>query len=501
MCGMRRDQIHPFRSYLLLLPLLVLPVVIIAGVGVFAYKAINHVDKLTFREDYSSAGDTEEARKLKECIKGKTGADNKISSSDFEACTAQTAPSTPLDQQIKTRIDELKWMLTVIGTIGGFFVIAQAGAAFFSAVTYTQQAEKALKHISDTEQEIRSRYPIFRFIEEQRSLALGELEQDVKTTSKADDPAADPTEVLDYDYRTILYPSMDLRRRQRLLSIESFASIDLHPGPLGHKSYADNLRRFAIFYQSKFHYEKSAGFGSLADLERAESYLRLSAEKSRGDFTLQNDLGVLCMSMNRLVKKTSNEAGDRFDYAKEAFTAFTRSLIIEPRQQRAYYNLAVLKAGHYEPKDYKGACEDLESALEQENWQRLPCPNAVKSFIYYNLGCYRAQLLDSDKRKIVLTPAAAKDCLDALNKAAELGGIKKKTIEDEFDAKGDLYGIYGRSDAALKARLDEAKKALLDSSAQCKAAQKPPSLRTAIQELTTAIAENWKKYWDSPGKS
>ena len=60
-------------------------------------------------------------------------------------------------------------------------------------------------------------------------MALIDLAQDVKTSSRADNPNADPTEVLDYEYKNTLYGSMDLRKRQRILS--------------AHAAYAEQARQ------------------------------------------------------------------------------------------------------------------------------------------------------------------------------------------------------------------------------------------------------------------
>jgi hypothetical protein len=326
-----------WRSIALQGTLLVLPVMVVIAVAMLAYHAVLHVDRLT-TEGNANPQSYLASSQLQACLAAlnqKANASGQVLIDDVKACETRAANAQSIDDLIKNRLDELKWILTMIGSIGAFFVIAQGGAAFFSALAYSRQAEKTLDDIGKIQEEIVARYPVFGLIEDQRALALIDLAQDVKTSSRADNPNADPTEVLDYEYKNTLYGSMDLRKRQRILSVESFASVDLHPGPMGVEDYPDNLRRLAIFYQSKFQYERNVGFGSLADLERAEGYLRLAIEKSRGDFTLLNDLGVVCLDMVKAMKSNKDAPAVGPDYRKSADEAFQASIRSEPFQMRA----------------------------------------------------------------------------------------------------------------------------------------------------------------------
>jgi tetratricopeptide (TPR) repeat protein len=498
-------------SYPVQILLLLLPLLTIAGVGVLAFHAVKHVDTLTFKDDYSKPQSYLTSTQLDTCLAGlKASPAGQVSVDAIKACekTAGAAPS--IDDLIKTRIDELKWILTMIGSIGALFVIVQSAAAFFSALLYTRQAEKALEDIGKIQDEIKARYPVFASIEEQREWALRDLAQDVKTSSRADNPDANPTEVLDYEYKNVLYATMDIKKRQRILSLESFASIDLHPGPLGAEDYSNNLRRFAIFYQSKFQYEKRAGFGSLSDLERAEGYLRLAIEKSKSDFTLQNDLGVVCLDMLKAMKNGDDSPSLSPDYWKAAAEAFEQSLRNEPHQIRAHYNLAVLAAVYGMPNEneskeeakkrhYLAAIARLDQALapHQNNWQRAAAPNIVKSLVRYNRACYRAWLLGVDATKPILTEGDAKGLLDDLNETVKLGGIaaKVKLVETDFNPpvgeEGDIAGAYAKSDTELKSLLDQIKQALLASPSPSEA--RPLSIRKAIQVIWITYKTSRKK--------
>ena len=466
-------------------PLLAYPIFVIAAVALITVIGIRRIERPTSDGDHFNTRTYLASSQYGSCLsslKHDASAGVKISSDEIEACEDKDASA--IDDIVKTRVDDLRWMLEIIGSIAGFFVIAQSGAAFFSALIYTQQAEKALKQIGEIQDAVTARYPVFRSVEEHRTQALTDLAYHVKTSTRADDPEADPTEVLDKEYRNTLYASMELKERQTLLSVESFASVDLDAGPQGSDGHSDNLRRLAIFYQSKFQYERNLGFGALSDLERAQWYLCLAIEKSRGDFTLQNDLGTLCMDVLKATKDRNSYQDIGKDYWKAADKAFGESLRIEAHQMRAHYNRAVLLALYGRPANpeeqagedarkrrYLLAIEELNKALDlsPQRWQKADAPSIVKAMIFYNRGCYRAWLLGADATKNPLTIDEARDFLADLQKAVELGGVPAEYVntdwnptEDDRD-KADIYGAYQKSTEQLKGQLDEVKLALLKS--------------------------------------
>ena len=480
---------------------IMLPVFLAVVVCALAWWGLQRVNTLAFRDDFSRTQSFLTSKELETCLADlKPDADGHLPPEQVKDCEKKAVAVTSLDDLIKSRIDELKWILTLIGSIAAFFVIAQSAAAFFSALLYTNNAEKSLKQIGEIEADIKSRYPVFSAVEEQRNLALIDLAQEVKSGSRAQDPAADPTETLDYGYRKNIYGSLELKKRQRLLSVESFASIDLHPGPLSAEAYPDYLRYFAFFYQSKFEFEKTAGFASFGDLERAELYFQLAIEKSGGDFTLRNDLAVLCMDMLRAIfdRGRHPDAGTLVaHYRTEALEQLNASLHTEKRQMRVHYNLAVLAALYGEKRDsenpvdakkrhYAEAIQELTLALDpaQTRWQRSVAGDTVKSIVWYNRGCYRAWLLGADTSKPVLTETDAADFLADLNRAAQLGGVREKVIADDFNAAsdGDLAPAYSKSDPKLKILLDKVKQDLIASSSRPTLPPQPLGRWKSIQE-------------------
>ncbi|MGC2300749.1 MAG: hypothetical protein WA476_18210, partial [Acidobacteriaceae bacterium] len=288
------------RALLLYFPWVLIGIVAVIAVSYWHWLSVPRMTVARFNACVDSA------------LEAKQKAKGQLDIQDIRGCEKQYAS---VDDLVKAPIDELKWTLEMIGALAAFFVIAQGAAAYFSATTYTSQADKsvadmdkalsrmneAVKAIDKIQQGIKRRYPLFEELEQERTQEFENLKVAIAKLSVS--PSGQKaTEALSWNIKQILYPSLGVENRQKILSLESFASINLHPGTAGKDDWSDNLRRYAIFYQSKFEYEKSIGIASFADLERAESYLRLAIEKSPRDFTLRNDLGVLCLDIHKLKK-------------------------------------------------------------------------------------------------------------------------------------------------------------------------------------------------------
>jgi hypothetical protein len=104
-------------------------------------------------------------------LEAKQKAKGQLDMQDIRTCEKQMDAS--VEDLVKAPIDELKWTLEIIGSLAAFFVIAQGAAAYFSATSYTSQADKsvadmgkALSGMKDTakaidkiQQGIKKRYP------------------------------------------------------------------------------------------------------------------------------------------------------------------------------------------------------------------------------------------------------------------------------------------------------------------------------------------------------
>lgn len=470
----------------------VLPGLLILSIAIVALIVVQRVSVTPRALPY----DKQPLARYNDCL-ASAGSSGTLDPKRVTACGAELAGMPVADDFMKARMDELRWMLTIIGSLAAFFAIAQGAAAYFSAQNYTKSADEAIARIDKQEASVRARYPLFEAVEKARDDAYTQLRLDLKTISKVEDPAADPLEALALIDR--FYGGLPVERRQTLLSVESFASADLGGNRTSDEEYASDLVRLAIFYQSKFFYEdghkrsnkselekarmylkgafeesqargnkfdlkKAEAYlklafedkikrGNIADLERAQTYLKLAGSKAPLDFTILNELGVLYINFHRALHPDEKTSA----YLDEAEGAFERSMAMEKSQQRAYYNMGTVH-GRYR-KDYPTGIRWLNKAKQFDKWQRLPVAYS-SSFIYYNHGCYEAKQLEG--AQTIITASHASDCLAALAKAAEYRCIPAEYIREDFEQHtGDLFNIYARADVTLKKKLDEMKAELL----------------------------------------
>src|SRR5229473_5769946 len=156
-------------------------------------------------------------------------------------------------EALKSRLDDLKWILGLIITAAGLFAVAQAASSYFNAQAFTKQAEDSIKRIETLEKDLQERFPFFTKIERIRKEAYGTLASIFGEEG--------------FDWRNDLYGSLSSHERQKLLSVEHFVGIEflqMDSDP----QFADNLRRLGNLYASKFRYDRTIGYQT--DLERAE---------------------------------------------------------------------------------------------------------------------------------------------------------------------------------------------------------------------------------------
>ena len=458
-------------------PIILAPWIFIVIVAVLAYHTINRIDGMTFKNAGENSQEYISASGLKACL-DKLPSTTPLTGDIAKACF-QSARGTPqaFDEVVRPRIDELKWLLTIIAAIGAFFAIAQGAAAWFSAQVYTKQAEESLKSISNAQDAIKARYPLFDHVEGMRKDALTALNNVFTSASKAPDSWAGNTEAL--DWKDNLFRKLGVEARQKLLSVESFTSIDLDPG-FAADEHADILRKFSLFYRSKFLYEEGATQGNFGDLERAQAYLILAGRKTT-DFTIKNDLGSLYGTIYTSVTKANpNNTSDANGYLLQSESAFKESLVIEPDQQRAYYSLAVIAGKHR--KQYKEAIAELQKALDRKPWQREPS-SYMRSMMLYNMACYESLLIQETMQgPIAVTLDDAGRVVEFLQKAADLTSVRKDLIVTDFtDSDGDLTGLLHIADTPLHTKLMELRVALEKKTDDVKAAAQ--KMKTSAEPL------------------
>jgi hypothetical protein len=119
--------------------------------------------------------------------------------------------------------------------------------------------------------------------------------------------------------------------------------------------------------------ERSREVKSLAD--RANFFLSSAIEKSPNQFLAYNDFAYLTQD----IEGTGSSAAENF---------YRTSIRLEPKQQRAYYNLAIIE---HSRTRYAEAEELSSRALNYSNWQIRPNPEREDD-VRYNRACYRSHL-------------------------------------------------------------------------------------------------------------
>jgi tetratricopeptide (TPR) repeat protein len=344
---------------------------------------------------------------------------------DIHALAAKSSTDATLTAaELKDRIDELKWTLGLILVTAGLFTLAQGIATGFSAQSFTKQAEDDLAHIEKIEKDIRSQYPVFSMIEKLRVSAFSNLTKILTANS----PVQNPDE--GFNWRRRFYEKVPLIQRQELLSVEQFNPYEIAGQNDPDEVYASNLRRLALFYWSKFIYERDRGFGNFGDLECAEYLIELAGRRIGRTFYLYNDLGnirllVLSARMDSLQQATANEAPvEAFKTLDLAIDAFQHSIEINPDQIRAYFNLAVIEKDHHHQA--AEAIKWLERGLKHTKWEHEVVPEFTCAALF-NLGCYYGYLANTEKQ-----PEIVQQCLEALKKAAEIGTMDPNDVQREL---------------------------------------------------------------------
>lgn len=466
-------------------PIIVVPWILIAIVAILAFLAVQRINKETFRSAGKNKQDFIRVSGLNRCL-AQIPPGTTLTVSQFQTCLQSSETSAQVfDEEVGPGIDELKWLLTIIAAIGAFFAIAQGAAAWFSAQAYTKQAEDGLNEIESVQDAIRARYPLFDHIETVRKQVISALNDVFAEASKVPDSWRGNTEALDWEDN--LYRKLGVEARQLLLSVESFASIDLDPG-FSSEEHADILRKFSLFYKAKFLFEDGVLKGTFCDLERAESYLVLASTKSN-DFTIMNELGSLYATIYLAVCGEGEKATEDAKYYLEmAENKLEKSSRLEPHQQRAYHGIAVIYGRHR--KDYNNAVIWQQKAIENKVWQRKPS-EYMQAIIYYNMACYKSRLLQAGKTQIDRIAAEnAGEVIEYLTNAAKLSYVPKDILDRDFaeeatlytgKEKGDFSGLLRLADEALSKKLQALKLQLLE-----KAKHPTPPSPTPRQDLAQA---------------
>lgn len=349
---------------------------------------------------------------------------------------------TVTPEELKDRIDDFKWVLTLILGVAGLFTVVQGVAASFSAQNFQKQADGIFANLEKLAAETKARYPIFSDTEDRRTLAYEKLTQDLKKTSAIG--SADEG----LDWRRQFYESMEVADRQEILSFERFVGYEYASQSEPRETFAAQLRRLAHFYWSKYICEQNYGLGSAADLERAEYLLILAMRKIGEQFYLYNDLGNVRLEVLKARKRmlgsnpSSDAVREMIASAKAIKKDFDESRQLNREQIRAYYNLAWIDAEFLNNLD--GAIVWLKQGVQFPNWETRPVSD-FKCRAFFNLACFLGR-----KAKESSSSAPSQEMLAALYQAASIGATSAKDVEQEYGPEGDFNYLMAHGDATTQ---------------------------------------------------
>jgi hypothetical protein len=386
--------------------------------------------------------------------------------------TISTGPNKPDYDKDKEDIKRyLEWVIAV----AGIFALAQTLAAGFAAQSFTQQAKRDLKEI----EEWKKKYANLSDLDDKQSRALEGLREAYRRL-KGDAPAkagAQAAELVDWlDWRRKLYGSMEVLKRQELLSIDRYLGFDLKLNRFQNTiEQANIIRMLANFYVSKYEHEEELKSSHWDDMERAEYLLRLWILQHPDQFQFRNDLGLVLIKYMKLHKQLGN-AAKSVEFRNNARTEFEVSRDLRARQQRAYFNLAVIEYGQEEkpanstdPKvvdSYKNclnrAIKQATTALKHSHWETKP-DALMKTEIEYNLACYQALLAYFEANGKTLAGGApapipansVNEVVKLLEEVKKTGTIIKKYVDGDFKLPdGDIALFRSLLIPADQTRLD-----------------------------------------------
>jgi hypothetical protein len=392
----------------------------------------------------------------------------KIVTTQQSAPTTETVPPTQAEvdalnarvdglskqaDMLKSKEDDLKWILGFILAAATLFAAAQAASTWFSAQTFTKQAENSLAQMEKTEKDIKARYPLYSQMAELWANAF----QNLTTILQADSSVANPDE--GFYWRRGFYEKMPLKYRQDLISAEQIVPYEIAGQGEPPDMYALKLRRLARFYWGKFIYERSRGAGNLGDLEHAEFLLDQAIRKTGSPFYLLNDRGNIYIEYYKAHSKSRRAQPTSFDKAELrksydcARQSFKDSIDLKKEQLRAYFNLAYIEAAWGSPAvpygNLHAAINHLRDGLRYPKWEHEPV-DEFRCNALYNLACYYARL-----------PRKEAACLCVLRKAARFGLVSPEDVDRDFNSKeGDFFPILTAAPPATRQKFRDLEKQL-----------------------------------------
>jgi tetratricopeptide (TPR) repeat protein len=170
--------------------------------------------------------------------------------------------------------------------------------------------------------------------------------------------------------------------KQEILFYEmTVATFDLFDVTVARQEISEIYHGLGNYYGQKYVDDRTKHRENQLDMERSQFYLDRAIRTDRTNVSALNDRSFLALAL---------ALPPDFLAAIEVLEG---SLLAEPPQQRARYNLALVRQSQ---GDYSESERLLTEALALTNWENTPVPKRVVN-LYYNRACARTRLAKATK--------------------------------------------------------------------------------------------------------
>jgi hypothetical protein len=331
----------------------------------------------------------------------------------------------------KIEAEDLQRLVSLLVAFSSLYALVLGVSSYISAQGLLERSRENAEQIERQRKQIEESFPFFK--------KMGKRMNEVKENLERLMP--------DSDVRDDYYDRLDPCERQNIEMVEQSAISWLYFLDFDDAAElaSEIFRNLGKYYSAKYKRQSDAlkhdieeslapqtsAVASCIDAkererrltmlgERAGFFLKSSIEKNRKNFLAYNDLAYL----------TQDIEGDGSIAAEELYR---RSIRLESKQQRAYYDLAIILSFQ---KKYSESESLSTKALEYINWQAQPNSDRGKDIVY-NRACYRDRIAREakDAERIKWLALAEAD----LVKACGIKDLRRlKLLNQDCVPEGDL---------------------------------------------------------------
>jgi hypothetical protein len=292
----------------------------------------------------------------------------------------------------RVEADDLQRLVSLLVAFSSLYALVLGVTSYLSAQGVLEQAKDNGKRIEDLRRDLEKSYPFFKGMGDRMNSMKDHLEKLMPDSDERDD----------------YYEHLKAADKQDLAAAEHSAVSWLYFLDFSDASdtASDIYRHLGKYYSARYSSERDdlrkridamkhppAGSApSFVDVEertreverladRAQFFLSNAIQKNSNNFLAYNDLAFLIQDVEGVGSATA-----------ENF--YRTSIRLEPKQQRAYFDLAIIE---YTRQRFKEAEELSTRALTAVNWQVRPNPERGDD-VQYNRACYRNRLGEQSRQ-------------------------------------------------------------------------------------------------------